>query len=165
MKKYKVPSWLIYGSLILVVAGIASMIYFDITLISIHGRINKGLESIRMCSIGLLILLVISVAHSMCPSYKKNVDYSGKHSIFDFLSWLTSIFLAIGTGFIVYTSLKLFNALLGEKVAGIQFLLHQEDGFVSWPFMAVTLICVIFCVIRIGSMISEIISLCKEFLG
>ena len=163
-EKYTIPRGTFYVALIILGVGIFALIYSGTTLEDVYNRINLILNSKRTYFIGALILILLAIVHAILASLKRNIDVFDKKSIIDIGTWLNSTFLAIGTGFIICTSLKVFNSLLGEKVANVQFLLNPTDGFVSWPFMVITFIAVIYCIIRIGIMTSEVLSLCKGFM-
>jgi hypothetical protein len=163
-KKYTISKGIFYFAAIIIVAGIIALIYSGTTLEDTYKQIDFVLNDKRTYFIGSLILIVLAIVHALLTSLRRNIDVFDKKSVIDLGTWFGSIFFAIGTGFIICSSLKVFNSLLGEKVAGVQFLLHPEDGFISWPFMVITLLTVVYCIIRIGIMTSEVVSLCKGFI-
>ena len=102
----------------------------------------------------------IGIAHAIVSSLKKNFDSYGKKDAIDIYVWLSSTFTVIGTGFLAYTSLKIFSGLLGEAFCSVPFL-FKSDGFVLWPFMVITFIALLYCAIKIAAIVSEIINLAK----
>lgn len=162
---YSINRATIYVAIIFFIVGIGAWCYSGVTLKDVYDRIDIFLNSQRIVAVGVIILIAVAVAHAILHSIKRKVELSDtKSTIFDIHTWFTSTFLAIGTGFTIYTSLKVFNGLLGEKVANVQFLCNTADSLVFWPFMAISIIAIIYCIIRIGSMAAEIIELCKKYM-
>jgi len=161
--KYKIPHWIFYAGILVFGTGILLCMCYRPTLTDIHKYISSILNSEKVIAILIIVLVFVGIVHAILHSWKKNIDSFGKKSVMDFYIWITSTMTVIGTGFLAYTSLKIFNGLLGEKVANIQFLFSNEDPLILWPFMIITFVAVIYCAIKIGSMIGEIIDMCKVF--
>lgn len=159
-KKYEISHLPYYIGLGLILIGIICFIIGGYTFEDIHTFLANALKNKKYQNIGIVLLLVVGVIHSVLASLKKNIDSYGKKNIIDIYVWLSSTFTVIGTGFLAFTSLKIFCGLLGEIACDIPFLV-KNDVFALWPFIVITFIATLYCAIKIGTTVSEIIELAK----
>ena len=161
--KYKIPRAPYYVAILFIAIGIFGFFYKGLTLLDIHIFLCDKIKDDKIISGSILILVIIGLAHAILNRLKKSIDFYGKKDALDFYIWLSSLTSVIGTGFLAYSSLKIFCGLLGEKLTGIPFICQGNDGLISYSFIAITLAIIFFCAIKIGSMVGNIVELCKTF--
>lgn len=158
--KYEIsflPYYLGFG---LIMVGLIWFFAGGYTLEDAHTFVSSHLKNKKTHSIAIIVLVVIGIGHAILSSLKKNMDSYGIKNPIDIYVWLSSTFTVIGTGFLAFTTLKIFCGLLGEAFCGIPFLFNK-DGFVLWPFMVITFIALLYCAIKIGAIVGEIIELAR----
>jgi hypothetical protein len=143
-----------------IIAGVIWFLWSGYTFDTIHGFLIDALNNKRSQTASIIVLVVVGFIHAILSSLKKNFDSYGKKNIVDIYVWLSSTFTVIGTGFLAFTCLKIFCGLLGEVACEIPFL-AKKDEFTLWPFIIITFLAFLYCAIKMGTIIGEIIELGK----
>ena len=162
-KEYKIPKSVFVISIAAIVFGLICIYVKGITLTQVYNRINSVINSDSAIFSAVLILAIICVIHSILLTLRTNIDKYGKQEILSLDIWAISFLTGYGSGFMGYNALKVLSGILGESTAGIKIFV-PGSSITLWPFAVLSVLIIIYCAIKIGSIISETVTLCKSFI-
>jgi hypothetical protein len=162
-KEYKISKALIIGGGVFAIGVLLMAFFGDMTFTELYMGLSTFIGSDKAVFFMIILLSLIAITHSVFRSLRLNIDEYDSNSIFSLNIWIISIFTLLGIGFMGYSALKVFCGLLGEKVCKIPFLVKPDD-LTLWPFMALSIFIIVYCGIRVGIFIGEIVTAVKSFL-